>query len=518
MKCTRLKSGALATVLALAMVLSIVLVGCGPKQAAVSKQVAVPKLSGLSQSDANAAIAKAGLVAGSVTEEYSDEASAGAVLRQDPAAGTQANGGSAVGYVVSKGQAPPPKVSVPDASGLDQTAATKAIEGAGLSVVPYDEYDDDTGKGKSFGQVPGANESVDQGSIVFVGFSLGAEPTDEEVPNVLGRTQSDAVARLKKGGFKTSVKAAHVVGAKKGQVVAQTPKSGEDAGPHSHVIIMVASGSPTAKVPDASGKSQHSAATAIADAGFVPVVYHSVSADVSRGRVMGQLPAVGKAELHGTEVAIVISGGKVSSGTSPTPNVVGMSRAAAEGAIQAAGFHHQVVQAHDAGVAKGEIIRQVPGAGKQVDPGQDIVISVSLGPISKLEATVPSVNAKSKAHAESAMGKAGLRSVVSQLYSEAVASGKVMGQLPKAAAKLLKNAKATIVVSLGKHAPLDIAVPNVTGKSKADAIAALHAAELDPIETLVFTEAVGSGTIYKQLPKPGAKVKRGSRVVVVAAQ
>jgi beta-lactam-binding protein with PASTA domain len=512
MNFTRLKSGVLATVLALAMVLSIVLIGCGPKQAVV------PSLSGLSQSDANAAIASAGLVAGNVTEEYSEDASAGTVFRQDPAAGAQVSGGSAVGYVVSKGQAPPPKVSVPDVRGLDEKAATSAIESAGLSMVPYDEYEDDTGKGKSFGQVPEAAESIDQGSIVFVGFSLGAEPTDKEVPDVLGRTESDAVARLKKGGFKTSVKSAHVVGAKKGQVVAQTPRSGEDAGPHSHVIIMVASGSPTAKVPDASGRSQHSAATAISNAGFVPVVYHSVSTDVSRGRVMGQLPAVGKQELHGTEVAIVISGGRASSGTSPTPNVVGMSRASAEGAIQAAGFRHQVVQAHDASVAKGMIVGQVPAAGKQVDPGQDIVIAVSLGPVSKLEATVPSVNGKSKADAESAISKAGLRSLVSQLYSGAVAKGKVMGQLPRAAAKLLKNAQAAIVVSLGKHPPLDIEVPNVTGKSKADAIAALQAAELDPIETLVFTEAAGSGTIYQQLPRAGEKVKKGSRVVIVAAQ
>jgi serine/threonine-protein kinase len=233
---------------------------------------------------------------------------------------------------------------------------------------------------------------------------------------------------------------------------------------------------------------------------------------------MGQLPAVGKQELHGTEVAIVISGGRASSGTSPTPNVVGMSRASAEGAIQAAGFRHQVVQAHDASVAKGMIVGQVPAAGKQVDPGQDIVIAVSLGPVSKLEATVPSVNGKSKADAESAISKAGLRSLVSQLYSGAVAKGKVMGQLPRAAAKLLKNAQAAIVVSLGKHPPLDIEVPNVTGKSKADAIAALQAAELDPIETLVFTEAAGSGTIYQQLPRAGEKVKKGSRVVIVAAQ
>jgi serine/threonine-protein kinase len=177
MNLTRLKSGVLATALALAMVLSVVLGGCGPKQAAV------PGLTGLNQSDAKAAIAKAGLVAGTVTDEYSEDASAGAVLRQNPAAGTQANGGSAVGYVVSKGQAPPPKASVPDVSGLDETAATKSIEGAGLSMVPYEEYDDDTGR-----QVPGRSRCRGRPIRVrvFVGFS-SAEPTDEEVPDVLGR-------------------------------------------------------------------------------------------------------------------------------------------------------------------------------------------------------------------------------------------------------------------------------------------------------------------------------------------
>lgn len=512
MKHTQLRWRALAVVLAFAMVPSLVLVGCG------AKQVAVPNLSGLSQSNANAAIAGAGLSAGTVTEDYSADASAGTVFRQNPAAGTLMDGGSAVGYVVSKGAPPPPQVSVPNVGGMDEKAATAAIEGAGLTMVPYDEYDADTAKDKSFGQVPAGGEKADQGAIVFVGFSLGAQPTDDEVPNVVGRTQSQAVARLEKGGFKTSVKSAHVVGAKKGQVVAQAPKSGEDAGPHSHVLIMVASGSPTSKVPDVSGKRQHAAATALSNAGFVPVVYHSVSSGVARGRVVGQLPAVGKEQPNGAEVAIVISGGKASSATSPTPNVVGMSKAQAQSALKAAGFRPQVVEAYDASVAKGSIIRQVPAAGANVDPGQDVVVSVSMGPVTKLQAKMPLVGGKSKARAESAIKKAGLRTLVSQLYSEAVAKGRVMGQLPKAGAKLLKNAQATIAVSLGKHAPLDVTVPDVTGKSRAEAAATLRAAELDPIETLVFTEAASTGTIYAQFPKVGEKVKKGSRVVVVAAQ
>lgn len=512
MKCTRLEAATLATALVLAMVLAPALVGCGPKR------VSVPDLAGMSPSEANAAIAKAQLAAGNVTEEYSADASAGTVFRQDPPAGTQEDERSAVGYVISKGAPPPPKVGVPDVSGMDQNAATRSIEGAGLTMVPYKEYDDDTAKNRSFGQIPAAGEQVEKGTTVFAGFSLGAEPTDEEVPNVVGRAQSAAVSRLEKGGFKSSVKSAHVVGVKKGQVVAQVPKGGEDAGPFSHVIIMVASGDPTAKVPGVSGKSQRAAATAISNAGLATVVYYSVSASVPRGRVIGQLPAAGARELGGAEVAIIVSGGKASSGTSITPNVVGLSRAKAEGAVQAAGLVPQVVQAHDAEVPKGTVVGQVPAAGSAVDPDQDVIISVSTGPISKVVRTVPSVGGKSKARAESAMSKAGLRSLVSQLYSGLVAKGRVMGQLPKAGARLLKNAQAAIVVSLGKPSPLDITVPSVTGKSRADALAALKAAQLEPIETLVFTDAAAPGTAYRQFPAAGEKVDRGSQVVVVMAR
>ena len=73
-------------------------------------------------------------------------------------------------------------------------------------------------------------------------------------------------------------------------------------------------------------------------------------------------------------------------------------------------------------------------------------------------------------------------------------------------------------MSLGKPAPLDVTVPDVTGKSTADALAVLQAAEFDTIQSLVFTETAPSGTIYEQYPKAGTKVKEGSRVVIVAAQ
>ena len=60
--------------------------------------VAVPDLSGPA-ADAPDAITAAGLTVGDATEAYSDSVAAGDVISQDPAAGTEVELGTAVGYV-----------------------------------------------------------------------------------------------------------------------------------------------------------------------------------------------------------------------------------------------------------------------------------------------------------------------------------------------------------------------------------------------------------------------------------
>ena len=178
-----------------------------------------------------------------------------------------------------------------------------------------------------------------------------------------------------------------------------------------------------------------------------------------KGKVMGQIPIAGKEEMHGTEVAIVISAGDVASAAPDdsgsgapmlAPDAVGQTKSAASKTIKSAGLKPQFVEAHDPKVPAGQIIRQLPEAGEPVREGQDVVLSLSVGPTSKFEVKVPKVTGKSTADAEKALNNAGLRTHVSKLYSTKVAKGKVMGQLPESGDKVLKNAQVTIVVSLGK--------------------------------------------------------------------
>lgn len=104
-------------------------------------QVAVPDLSGMTQADAQAALADAGLVLGTVSTESSTSVTAGLVIRQDPAAGTKVADGAAVSIVVSSGSpspspSPSPSlIQVPDVYGMDAGNAANTLQTAGFVVV-----------------------------------------------------------------------------------------------------------------------------------------------------------------------------------------------------------------------------------------------------------------------------------------------------------------------------------------------------------------------------------------------
>jgi len=68
--------------------------------------VSVPDVVGISQSSAESAITGAGLTVGTITQQCSNEVSAGKVISQIPTAGTQVSPGSEVDLVVSTGPCP----------------------------------------------------------------------------------------------------------------------------------------------------------------------------------------------------------------------------------------------------------------------------------------------------------------------------------------------------------------------------------------------------------------------------
>jgi len=136
------------------------------------KQATVPELGGMTQADAELALADAGLLLGATTPEPSETVPSGAVIRQDPIAGTKVAKGTAVAVVISSGTpTPSPSPSeattlVPNVYGMDASSAAGQLEAAGLQVLLKE-------KGGT-GQPPGTVVKVkpDSGATVPLGSTV----------------------------------------------------------------------------------------------------------------------------------------------------------------------------------------------------------------------------------------------------------------------------------------------------------------------------------------------------------
>lgn len=139
--------------------------------------VKVPNVVGLTQADAAAALAGAGLSAGTVARKCSDSVPEGSVISQTPAGGASAVTGTAVALVVSSGPCPV-TATVPNLVGQTQAAAEAALTGAGLALGAVTEVHSDTvAAGVVVSQSPAAGETAAPGAAVSLTVSKGVDPT-----------------------------------------------------------------------------------------------------------------------------------------------------------------------------------------------------------------------------------------------------------------------------------------------------------------------------------------------------
>ena len=154
--------------------------------------VAVPKVEGLTQTDATAAITGAKLKVGTITQKASNTIGSGKVLSQDPASGSSVAEGSPVNLVISSG---PQMVPVPDLNGMTRDAATAALAGAKLKVGDINQKTSDTiGSGKVISQEPASGSLMAEGSPVNLVISSG--PPMVTVPNVEHLSQDEATTAI----------------------------------------------------------------------------------------------------------------------------------------------------------------------------------------------------------------------------------------------------------------------------------------------------------------------------------
>ncbi len=186
-------------------------------------QATVPRLAGLTESEAVAALSSAGF-SGNAYRSYSASVTAGSVATQSPAPGTSATYGSAVQYLVSQGPGTA-SVSVPDVKGLSRSEAEKRLTNAGLKPQVIEAPSVSVAKGMVASQMPPAGSKTAKGGVVGLLVSKG-NLSRAAAPTIVGKPSEEASKAVSSAGFTPFIVQVKTAEYPAGQVFQQWPLGG----------------------------------------------------------------------------------------------------------------------------------------------------------------------------------------------------------------------------------------------------------------------------------------------------
>jgi serine/threonine-protein kinase len=193
------------------------------------------------------------------------------------------------------------------------------------------------------------------------------------------------------------------------------------------------------------------------------------------------------------------------------PDVVGRSQAQATKTLQDAGFKVNVKDTYSDDYSVGLVARQSPDEGAQLKKGATVTIWVSRGAQTIL---LPDFRGRKAADVAAWLKDNGLEGRPKKGPSDNYAEGRVYQQDPAADTELARGETVTYWVSSG--AP-PVKVPDLTGASRADAIAQLAALGLVANVTFEPSTTYDVDQVIRQDPGEGTEVDKGSAVDLVVS-
>jgi serine/threonine protein kinase len=298
-------------------------------------------------------------------------------------------------------------------------------------------------------------------AAIVIGLLIGLLATRDsktEVPNVTGKQVEFAIAQLERKGFEVEE---HTVQRRspKGTVLEQDPlpgKANEDCAFLSlfcskpKVELTVSAGPGSGEVPNTNGLTAAAAAKKLEAAGFEVAQQRVNSNSVEEGLVVFSEPRGGDTTTNGSTVTIFISQGPK---LANVPVLVGVQREVAVQRLSARGLTPSVSE-EESPTPQGQVIRQSPSAGTQVEPGSTVALVVSSGEEKEEveEAKVPNVIGKERRDAVEAIRAAGLTPQVEEEETEVSGQvGRVTDQFPPPGSEL--EPRSTVTITVGKQAP-----------------------------------------------------------------
>lgn len=160
-----------------------------------SEEIIMIDLTGMTFAEANEELDALGIKLLQDSTEENDQFEPGQIISQDIKEGDKVNAGDTVKVVVCVGSE---AFEVPSVVGLESDIAKQKLEDAGFSVSREYEYSATVETGDVIKQTPSSG-SLKKGETVTIVISQGEEKV--KVPDVVGKTESDAKDSLKEAGF-----------------------------------------------------------------------------------------------------------------------------------------------------------------------------------------------------------------------------------------------------------------------------------------------------------------------------
>jgi eukaryotic-like serine/threonine-protein kinase len=194
--------------------------------------VAVPQVTGLSQSQAVNQVKKAGLDP-KVVDRASSSVNKGIVIGTNPANGSLVAKGTTVTLTVSSG---PPKVAVPNVLHQSADTARNELQNKGFQVKETTDQNSTAPPNTVVGQNPAAGTMAAQGATV----TLSVSPGGSTIPAVVNEQLDIAVGQLQNAGF-SDIVTVHVSNPalQNGIVVNQSPAAGQNVPATTQITLTV---------------------------------------------------------------------------------------------------------------------------------------------------------------------------------------------------------------------------------------------------------------------------------------
>jgi beta-lactam-binding protein with PASTA domain len=464
-----------------------------------SPDVKVPNLSGRTVEEARRMAKSAGLKL-AVNEFQETEAPRYRVSRQTPEAGKEVKTGSWI-RVDTEAWA-----RVPDVTGGPLGEGLAAIWSAGLVPRETGRVPGDAREERIKSQEPDAGEWVPPETVVTFLVEIPASKTGIRVPDIEGRTRTEAEALLGKLGLRL-VEGELLDGDDQVErIVRQRPPAKTLVEVGSSVRADIAVPLPQMPVPNIVGETVESAAAIVKAKGFSFKALGGSRMAPATDRIVSQEPPAGAMRPLGSMVA-----GEIEPPPVPTrkplvtvPDLLGLELVPARDRLAALGLLLRPAEPRAETRPDDRVTAQDPVGGARVTPGTTVSVTLKAAPV-----PVPDVVGENRETARHLILNAALSFRPKGDLETAGKVVRVERQEPEAGALVPRGT--TVVVELGA---VLISVPEVIGMTRGGAARIVRDAGFQFTATGDLETADQFTKVKSQDPVAGTQVPRGTLVIV----